>query len=262
MKINVNHALRIAHYALLIFFLIGCKMERCSEVTYKDTRLFICQGDRTKAIVLIHGGKASKERAKEMCQNYAARFYPQFTLISVDYAFSGYGGRELRDVLNAIDYAQSLSITKIFLIGESHGGYLALLAATREHISGVIDAYGPTDLLAMQTFAAEENPQLNIDWADYIQATLEECKMSGLDVERCIKQRSPYYLADRIKAPVLILHGTADEVVPISQSEILVERFKALGKHNYHFAPLNGYVHGFSLLEEKVWPIVKEFLEK
>ncbi|MCD6319250.1 MAG: prolyl oligopeptidase family serine peptidase [Candidatus Desulfofervidaceae bacterium] len=237
-------------------------MGKCLQQAYKGTNLFVCQGNKVKAIVLIHGGKASTERAKEMCEEYARYFYPEFTLISVDYHFSGYGGKELEDVVNAIDYAYYLSMTKVFLIGESHGGYLALLAATRKDINGVIDAYGPTDLLTMQTYATQGNPQLNVDWEDYIQATLQECNMRGLDIQSCIRQRSPYYLADRIQAPLLILHGTADEVVPFSQSKMLVERFEAIGKENYHFVSLNGYTHGFSLLEKKVLPIVKEFVEK
>ena len=232
------------------------------ETTYQGTHLFVWSGDKEKAIVLVHGGKASTEAAKKISEEYAAFFYPRFTIVSVDYRFSSYGGEELKDVLKAISYTRELSIKKVYLIGESHGAYLALLAAAQKEVDGVIDAYGPTDLLRMRTFATKENPQLNIDWADYIQVTEKECKENGFELEECIKRRSPYYVARKIKAPVLILHGTDDTVVPISQSEILVKRFKEIGKKNYHFVPLKGYEHGFSLLEGKVFEIVKSFLKK
>jgi len=236
-------------------------MERHSQIVFKGTTLFVYQG-QSKAIVLIHGSKASTEAAKEMGQEYASYFYPEFTLIAVDYRFSSYGGKELEDVLNAINYARDLSISKIYLIGESHGGYLALLVATKEEVSGIIDAYGPTDLISMREYALRENPQLGANWDDYIQTTLKECKEMKLELKTCIKRRSPYYLADKIKAPVLILHGTADDIVPITQSEMLVERFKTLGKQNYRFVSLNGYNHGFSLLEGEAFQIVRRFLRE
>ncbi len=232
------------------------------EVIYRGAHLFVWAGSKEKAIVLVHGGKASTEVTKKMGEEYATYFFPAFTIISVDYRFSSYGGKELEDVLKAISYVKNLGIQKIYLIGESHGAYLALLAAAQEEVEGVIDAYGPTDLLRMQTFATKENPQLDIDWADYIQATEKECKESGLGLEECIKRRSPYYMAEEIKAPVLILHGTDDTVVPISQSEILVERFKEIGKRNYQFVPLKGYEHGFSLLEGEVLEKVRAFLNR
>ena len=246
-------------FIFLVFCFLGCKMK---EVIHQGTHLFVWSSSKQKAIVLIHGGKASTEATKEMGKEYAGRFYPAFTVISVDYRFSSYGGKELEDVLKAISYARDLGIQKIYLIGESHGAYLALLAAAQKEVDGVIDAYGPTDLLRMQTFATKENPQLNIDWADYIQATEKECKETGLSLEECIKRRSPYYLAAKIKAPILILHGTDDTIVPISQSEILVERFKEIGKRNYQFVPLKGYEHGFSLLEGEVFEKVRTFLNR
>jgi dipeptidyl aminopeptidase/acylaminoacyl peptidase len=210
--------------------------------------------------VLIHGGKASTERAKTMCEDYT-QFSPEYTLISVDYRFSGFGGQELEDVINGIGYARSLSIPKIYIIGESHGGYLALMAGSKEKINGIIDAYGLTDLLAMREYTEKENPQLNMDWQDYVQATLKECNRKRTDLNTCLEKRSPYFLAPKIKAPVLILHGTDDQIVPFNQSERLVQRFKLIGKDNFQFIVLPEYPHGFYLLEGKVYHMIKDFLK-
>ncbi len=244
---------------LSIGLLLGCKME---TTVFYNTKLFVWKGRRESCLILIHGGKACSERAREIGERFSDYFYPQYTIIAVDYRFSGYGGGELEDILNAISYAKHLLIKKVFLIGESHGGYLALLGATKAEVSGVIDAYGPTDLLAMQSFANSQNPQLNKDWADYIQATQKECQDTRLELTECIKKRSPYYLADKIKAPVLLLHGTEDNIVPISQSEMLAKRFKQLGKTNYRFVALKGLGHGFSLLEGQPFELIQNFLNK
>ncbi|MDL1966458.1 MAG: prolyl oligopeptidase family serine peptidase [Candidatus Desulfofervidus auxilii] len=231
--------------------------EQCIHIDYKNTSLFLKKTHGLKALVLIHGGKASTESAKAMCERYIPAF-PEYDLISIDYRFSGFGGKELDDVINGIRYAHSLSIPKVYLLGESHGGYLALMAGSRERISGIIDAYGITDLIAMKEYTEKENTQLNTDWQDYIQATLKECAKIGL--ETCLKKRSPYFGAYKIEAPVLLLHGIEDEIVPVNQSERLVEQFRHTGKKNFKFIALAGYSHGFSLLEGKVYHIIKDFL--
>jgi len=231
--------------------------EQCIHIDYKNTSLFLKKTHGLKALVLIHGGKASTESAKAMCERYIPAF-PEYDLISIDYRFSGFGGKELDDVINGIRYAHSLSIPKVYLLGESHGGYLALMAGAKEKISGIIDAYGITDLIAMKEYTEKENTQLNTDWQDYIQATLKECAKIGL--ETCLKKRSPYFGAYKIEAPVLLLHGIEDEIVPVNQSERLVEQFRHTGKKNFKFIALAGYSHGFSLLEGKVYHIIKDFL--
>jgi len=249
---------RFCFLGCILFFLLRASMEeQCIHIDYKNTSLFLKKTHGLKALVLIHGGKASTESAKAMCERYIPAF-PEYDLISIDYRFSGFGGKELDDVINGIRYAHSLSIPKVYLLGESHGGYLALMAGSRERISGIIDAYGITDLIAMKEYTEKENTQLNTDWQDYIQATLKECAKIGL--ETCLKKRSPYFGAYKIEAPVLLLHGTEDEIVPVNQSERLVEQFRHTGKKDFKFIALAGYSHGFSLLEGKVYHIIKDFL--
>ncbi|CAD7776386.1 Prolyl oligopeptidase family protein [Candidatus Methanoperedenaceae archaeon GB50] len=249
---------RFCFLGCILFFLLRASMEeQCIHIDYKNTSLFLKKTHGLKALVLIHGGKASTESAKAMCERYIPAF-PEYDLISIDYRFSGFGGKELDDVINGIRYAHSLSIPKVYLLGESHGGYLALMAGSRERISGIIDAYGITDLIAMKEYTEKENTQLNTDWQDYIQATLKECAKIGL--ETCLKKRSPYFGAYKIEAPVLLLHGIEDEIVPVNQSERLVEQFRHTGKKNFKFIALAGYSHGFSLLEGKVYHIIKDFL--
>jgi acetyl esterase/lipase len=47
--------------------------------------------------------------------------------------------------------------------------------------------------------------------------------------EKICKEMSPIYHVNEGDAPTLILHGDADTLVPLQQSEIIVEKFKAAG---------------------------------
>jgi len=43
------------------------------------------------------------------------------------------------------------------------------------------------------------------------------------------RARSAIYQADKIKAPVLLLHGAQDERIPVRQAEAFAEKLKASG---------------------------------
>ena len=44
------------------------------------------------------------------------------------------------------------------------------------------------------------------------------------------KGRSPLAAAERITAPLLLLHGSADEVVPVEQAKAMADRLQRLGR--------------------------------
>jgi dipeptidyl aminopeptidase/acylaminoacyl peptidase len=56
---------------------------------------------------------------------------------------------------------------------------------------------------------------------------------------------SPVNFVDRIKTPLLILHGTADDAAPYSHSVELAEALKRAHK-NYEFITYRFAGHGFS----------------
>ncbi len=57
-------------------------------------------------------------------------------------------------------------------------------------------------------------------------------------------QRSPIYSVDNISAPLLILQGLDDEVVPPNQSEMIFEALKKNGIPTAYI-PFEGEGHGF-----------------
>lgn len=129
----------------------------------------------------------------------------------------------------------------VFLMGESAGGYLVNLAGTTmdlpefeegdfltesTRVNGVIDIYGPS---------------------------------TG---KRFQKEYYALKYVSKNSAPFLILHGTADTVVPISESEELYAALEEKGVP-VDFYRLEDAIHGCDhFYQEKIEDIVLEFMRK
>lgn len=164
-----------------------------------------------------------------------------------------------KDIRRAVQFVRynaknfGIDPSHIGMYGNSSGGHLSLYTATAdeamnansndpiEKVSSKIQAvcvfYPPTDFLnfgkpgasivADKKLAFERNVAASFDfrfWNDSIQQykTPDANKLTEI-----MKQISPYYLVTKDDAPAYIVHGTKDWVVPIQQSELIVERYKA-----------------------------------
>jgi acetyl esterase/lipase len=140
---------------------------------------------------------------------------------------------------------------RIALIGGSAGAHLALLAAygwknpsarkdstdVQEHghrIKAVVDIYGPTDL----TTEYARNHKLVTSFIAH----------SFKDAPELYKEASPIQYLDKSDPPTMILHGTSDDLVPISQSDLLKARLDTLGVPCvYYRVPL--WPHGMDIIK-------------
>ncbi len=117
--------------------------------------------------------------------------------------------------------------SRIALIGGSAGAHLATLAAYgwpgvggsagagHHRVKAVVDIYGPVDLT---TEYARNHPLVTA----FIGRSYEE-------VPDLYADASPVTYLDSNDPPTLILHGTSDRLVPVSQSENLKARLDSLG---------------------------------
>lgn len=87
--------------------------------------------------------------------------------------------------------------------------------------------------------------------------------VGSLDQVDLYRERSPLAFADRIAAPLLVLHGDADPVVPIEQSLRLVERIRSSGG-DIEFHAIQGEGHGFRAVENKLaeYRLIGEFVSR
>jgi dipeptidyl aminopeptidase/acylaminoacyl peptidase len=141
-------------------------------------------------------------------------------------------------------------------IGSSAGGLtvLLLLATHPELCAAGVDLYGVTDLFDLD----ETTHRFE---AHYLRSIVGELPAEAIRY----RERSPINLADRIAAPLLVLQGSADNVVPQHQSDSLVAAMgRAGGTVEYHV--YEGEGHGWSraaVVEdelERTWAFLRRFV--
>jgi dipeptidyl aminopeptidase/acylaminoacyl peptidase len=106
-------------------------------------------------------------------------------------------------------------------MGGSAGGFtvLNLLAHHPDLCAAGVDLFGVADLLDLD----ETTHRFEAHYLDSVVGRLP----GAADAYR---DRSPVNVADRITAPLLILQGDADPVVPPAQSQAIADRLRGLGR--------------------------------
>ena len=143
---------------------------------------------------------------------------------------------DLNAVIDNIKAQPYVDSNNIFLLGASQGGMVSsLVAADRvEEIKGL--------LLCFPAFCIPDNAR---EWfPNGISDVPETYSLMGMDIGnkyfKDLFDFDPYSIIGKYNKDVLIIHGDADTVVPISYSEKAVETFPS-AKLNV----LAGAVHGF-----------------
>lgn len=214
-------------------------------------------------IILPHGGPydvRDEGEFDEEVQFYANRGY---VVLQPEYRGSGgYGkpfydkgagqwGRVMQDDLDdGMDWLAkqgTIDPKRVCMIGSSYGGYAALWGATRnpERYRCAASFAGISDLKKQLKYQIDFkiSKRYQKDWRKRVQGD------DGFD----LRTVSPLYTIDRLKVPILLMHGDADPRVPYKQSKLYADALKAAGKPA-EFYTLKGEGHGFSSSEnEQMW---------
>ena len=189
---------------------------------------------RPPLLVLCHGGPTGFATGAFVLahQFWTSRGY---AILDVNYGGSAGFGRAYRerlrgqwgivDARDCIDGAQAMveqgraDPERLVIRGGSAGGYTALRALTSSEIFAAgISLYGVSDLEAL----AKDTHKFESRYLDGLVGPYPEARETYLD-------RSPINHADRLAAPILLLQGTEDRVVPPAQTETMAAAARAKG---------------------------------
>lgn len=233
----------------------------------------IAKNGNAALIVLPHGGPAAYDKYEFdwLAQYLASRGYvvlqPQFrgsTGFGADLQIRGHGewGRkmssDLDDGVRMLIENGTVNADRVCMLGASYGGYAALAAGAFSDFEYrcLISIAGVSDLRSMlrqETREAGRSHWLITHWETQFGASAKD----KADLEAI----SPAKHAESFRAPVLLIHGRDDIVVPLSQSTAM---YKALRrkKKEVTFIKLRGEDHFLTQSETRLQTLkaVEEFL--
>jgi protease II len=221
------------------------------------------------AIVYVHGGPESQFTAyfHFLLQYFLAHGYA--VLAPNVRGSTGYGKAysHLDDVEKRMDSVADLAhaaywlreqpeinVEKLVVYGGSYGGFMVLAAMTHypDLWAAGVDIVGISNLV---TFL--ENTSL-------YRRSHREAEYGSLETDReFLESIAPIHHVDKIKAPLMIVHGANDPRVPVSEAQQLAEALKVRDVP-VELIVLEDEGHGIVKFTNKkvVYPAVVEFLEK
>lgn len=151
------------------------------------------------------------------------------------------------DLTDSVNWAASQGIVdknRVCIYGASYGGYAALMSVVREPdlyrcTVGYVGVYSLPMMLA--------------------KGDIQESK-SGRNFQKDIlplgtgamQTYSPAYNVDKIKAPIMLVHGAKDQRVPIAQMNFLISQLKTVGKQPEDIVVESKEAHGFRDIDNQV----------
>lgn len=162
----------------------------------------------------------------------------------------------------------------VYLMGDSSGGHTVLMAGltagiekfeeeiyseVSSSVKGIIDLYGPTDITKMN----DELSSLSHIEPD----SPEGCLLGRVNVLEHPELTGPTIVMNYIDSareipPILIFHGTNDELVPFGQSCMLYDKLVKCNKKATFYAIDNAHHGGREFWSNQVLDIIEEFIKK
>jgi dipeptidyl aminopeptidase/acylaminoacyl peptidase len=226
--------------------------------------------DRVPCLVHSHGGPTS-QALRDWLPFRQLVLEAGIAFLSVDFRGSTGYGRDFRwanrgewghaDALDVIDAgrwaaAQPWCDGRLAHYGASYGGYMTLCVLTEEPSmwKAGIDLYGDSEIAE----SYRHGDRLGRIDLERMMGKPDDAAAAG-----AYRRGSPLYRAERIEAPLLILHGRKDKRVVPLMSEKMVEGLEIEGKH-YQVHWYDEEQHGWQKRENRrdAWKRCLDFLKR
>ena len=239
-------------------------------------------GKKTPLIVFVPGSAFHRQNVKGRVAQLALLAVRGYTVALLEYrgsedaSFPAFVLDAKAGVLFMKNNAKRYNIDsdKVFIMGDSSGGYTALMTGLTYGVTeledeavqgfdysvkGIIDFYGPTNILTMNDEPSSQDHRT----AD----SPEGCMIGGYEVLNHPELVNPtiiknYIDADRAVPPVIMFHGSNDELVPFGQSCELYEALKSAGKEVSLYQIEEAHHGDRQFWSNTVLDMIENFIEK
>jgi dipeptidyl aminopeptidase/acylaminoacyl peptidase len=190
-------------------------------------------------VVLPHGGPQARDTqrfdwwAQALADQGYAVLQPNFrgSNVSKDFVEAGYGewGRKMQtDLSDGVQYLAKegvIDAARVCIVGASYGGYAALAGVTLQ--SGIyrcaVSVAGPSDLPRMRKRTQRNEYGITLRYWNRFWGVAE-------NDDAALKAISPVAHVEGVTAPILLIHGRDDTVVPYDQSDVMLSALKRANK--------------------------------
>ncbi|MES2825227.1 MAG: prolyl oligopeptidase family serine peptidase [Pseudomonadota bacterium] len=205
-------------------------------------------------IIMPHGGPESHDsidfnyRAQAFADNGYLVIQPQFRgsngfgLKHFQAGLGEWGKKMQDDITDAVNFAVKKGITdpnRVCIVGTSYGGYAALAggAFSPDLYKCVVAIAGVSELKSFLSWSKMErggkSSAVSYWKRQFANGEIDNTALAAV---------SPVNFAENFKAPVLLIHGSRDETVPIKQSEDMNSALKS-AKKKVTYIELKGENH-------------------
>jgi len=244
------------------------------------------EGKRYPAILLIHGGRGDGQERRNRAAGFLRtgpvkeHLCRDYVVFSAAYHTDYFGGPQeiesMAAALQAMAGLPQVERRRIAALGVSHGGYLALMCAVHPELRGKIKAAasisGVVDVAEFLRYRYRHRLRGQVDTGLQTPglAASPVVRALGWPPDRDAGTREKYgrlsvltYL-ENLQAPVLVIHGTKDYLVPVSQARKLREALEKQDKPYEYLEVPTGKMggHFIFLSSQAAWDKITAFLKK
>lgn len=181
----------------------------------------------TASVIALHGHGGNRHHLLPTAQ----LLYPDFHVLLLDHRGHGesdgvrttIGYEERLDVPPAVDFLLGRGLGPVGIYGMSMGGAIAIQAAAEDRRIAAVLVDSP---FARLRWAVQQSANLR-GWPTQITPVLAYlgCLTTALHLRYRMQAFDPIEVVDRISPrPILIVHGTEDDIVPVASAHALYER--------------------------------------
>jgi dipeptidyl aminopeptidase/acylaminoacyl peptidase len=201
------------------------------------------KGTRLPTIIYFYAGSAFSEYAQDFgggapnsipVQLFATRGYAVL-FVDVPLGPQGTAGNPIQEMTDAIlpqIYRAAdlgyVDINRVAIMGQSYGAYSTMgIVAQTNLFRAAIALDGVYDLPGGFARMYPDGGAINFLWSESGQARMGTHPWA--DLKRYLGN-SPYYLADKIHTPVLLIHGEKDDACPVEEAKKMFNALKRLNR--------------------------------